>query len=255
MRNVAVLALGSLREALRDRLLYSLLALGALGLTILAMMAPMTLGARDKTFHDAGLAWLHLSGFLAMLILGAWSLHREREQGIWLGILSRPVSRQEFLLGRIGGLLLVLATTLTAVGLIYLVVGWSTGVAPLPGLPQALLYVFLEMSLLAGLILLFSTFTGFAMTVLMSLLIFVAGHMAADLLRMAEMADSTLLGAVMAGCHWLLPHMEIFRVRHELVDGGGPLWREILPVIGYSLLYLSALVGLATAVFARRELR
>ncbi len=255
MRTVAVLAMGSLREALRDRLLYSLLSLGALGLTILALMAPMTLGARDKTFHDAGLAWLHLSGFLAMLILGAWNLHREREQGIWLGILSRPVSRQEFILGRITGLLLVLATTLVAVALIYLIVGFTTGVAPLEGLPQVLLYVFLEMSLLAGLILLFSTFTGFAMTVLMSLLIFVAGHMAADLLRFADMADNPAMSALIAGCHWLLPHMEIFRVRNELVDGGGPTWREIMPVIGYSMLYLSALVGLASAIFTKRELR
>ena len=133
--------------------------------------------------------------------------------------------------------------------------GWTTGVAPLAGLPRALLYVFMALSLLAGLILLFSTFTGFAMTVLMSLFVFVAGHMAADLLRFADMAANPALSALMAGFHWLLPHMEIYRVRHELVDGGGPPWREILPVIGYSMLYLSALVGLATAVFARRELR
>ncbi len=255
MRNVAVLALGSLREALRDRLLYSLLGLGALSLTILALMAPMTLGARDKTFHDAGMAWLHLSGFLVMLILGAWSLHREREQGIWLGVLSRPISRQEFLLGRISGLLLVLAMTLMSVSIIYLLVGMSTGVPPLAGLAQALLFVFLEMSLLAGLILLFSTFTGFAMTVLMSLFIFVAGHMAADLLRFAVMADSVMMSGLMAACHWLLPHMEIYRVRHELVDGGGLPWREVIPVVGYTLLYLSALVALAIAIFSRREIR
>ena len=255
MKNMLVLAMGSLREAMRDRILYGLMGSGALLLLILAMVSPMTLGARDKTFHDAGLAWLHVSGFLTILILGAWSLHRERERGIWLSILTRPVSRSEYLLGRISGLLAVLAVTLIAVGLVYLGLGWATGVAPLTGLPIVLLYVFLEMSILAGLILLFSTFTGFAMTVLLGLLLFTAGHMATDLLRFAAMVDSAPVTAMATGLHWLLPHLEIFRIRHAVVDGAAPALGDSLPVLGYSLLYLAALVSLSVAIFSRREIR
>ncbi len=255
MKNVLVLAMGSLREAMRDRILYGLMGTGALLLLILAMVSPMTLGARDKTFHDAGLAWLHASGFLTMLILGAWSLHRERERGIWLSILTRPVSRSEYLLGRIVGLLSVLFVTLIAVALVYFGMGWATGVKPLTQLPMVVAYIFLEMSILAGLILLFSTFTGFAMTVLLGLLLFTAGHLATDLLRFASMVDSAPVTAAATGLHWLLPHLEMFRIRHAVVDGAGPALVEIVPVLGYTLLYLAALVTLSVAIFSRREIR
>ncbi len=255
MRNVAVLTLAGLREALRDRLLYSLLGLGAILLCVLALVAPLTLGARDKTFHDAALAWIHVSAMLATLVMGAWNLHRERERGIWLGVLTRPVSRQEYLLGRLSGLLGVLGLVIGAAALIYLGIGWATGVAALPGLAAGLLYVFLEMSLLAGLVLLFSTFTGFAMTLFLALAVFAAGHLSADLLRFASLTDGGLLSALALAAHWLLPHLELYRVRNSLVGGSPPAPDALLAALGYTLLYFTALIGAAAAIFARREIR
>ncbi|MBM4118141.1 hypothetical protein FJ251_10455 [bacterium] len=255
MRNVVVLTLASLREALRDRLLYSLLGLGAVVLGVLALMAPLTLGGREKTFHDAALAWIHASALLTMLVLGAWTLHRERERGIWLSVLARPISRQEYLLGRLAGLLGTLGLVIGAATLIYLAIGWATRVPLLPGLGTALLYVFLEMSLLAGIVLLFSTFTGLVMTLFLALAVFAAGHLSADLLRFAALTESGFLRALALAAHWLLPHLELYRVRTSLVGGDLPAPGALLGALGYTLLYFLALVGAAAAIFARREIR
>ena len=269
MRVAAVLAWSALKEALRDRLLYSLLGLGALLLTVLAFMAPLTLGARDKTFSDVALAWIHASGLLAMLVLGAWSLHREQERGIWLGILTRPVSRQEYLIGRVMGLLGVLALMVGGAALVYLLVAWATGVPPVGHLAVGLLYIVfdfnktaegdlyivMEMSLLAGMVLLFSTFTGLVMTLFLALAMFAAGHLSADLLRFAELSHSAVIKGVALGAHWVLPHLELYRVRHDLVAGVAPAPDAILGALGYTLLYFTALVGGAAAIFSRREIR
>ena len=249
MRVAAVLAWSALKEALRDRLLYSLLGLGALLLTVLAFMAPLTLGARDKTFSDVALAWIHASGLLAMLVLGAWSLHREQERGIWLGILTRPVSRQEYLIGRVMGLLGVLALMVGGAALVYLLVAWATGVPPVGHLAVGLLYIVMEMSLLAGMVLLFSTFTGLVMTLFLALAMFAAGHLS------AELSHSAVIKGVALGAHWVLPHLELYRVRHDLVAGVAPAPDAILGALGYTLLYFTALVGGAAAIFSRREIR
>ena len=240
MRVAAVLAWSALKEALRDRLLYSLLGLGALLLTVLAFMAPLTLGARDKTFSDVALAW---------------SLHREQERGIWLGILTRPVSRQEYLIGRVMGLLGVLALMVGGAALVYLLVAWATGVPPVGHLAVGLLYIVMEMSLLAGMVLLFSTFTGLVMTLFLALAMFAAGHLSADLLRFAELSHSAVIKGVALGAHWVLPHLELYRVRHDLVAGVAPAPDAILGALGYTLLYFTALVGGAAAIFSRREIR
>jgi ABC-type transport system involved in multi-copper enzyme maturation permease subunit len=218
-------------------------------------MAPLTLGAREKTFGDVAMAWIHASGLLSMLVLGAWSLHREQERGIWLGILTRPVSRQEYLIGRVLGLLGVLALMLGGAALVYLLVARATGVPPVEHLAVGLLYVFMEMSLLAGMVLFFSTFTGLVMTLFLALAVFAAGHLSADLLRFAELSHSAGLKGLALGAHWVLPHLEIYRVRHDLVAGAVPAPGAILAALGYTMLYFTALVGAAAAVFSRREIR
>ncbi len=255
MKSVAVLVLGNVRETLRERLLAGLLATGGLVLFALMLVAPLALGARVKTFHDVGLAWIHLSGMLILLVLGAWTLHRERERGIWLTVLTRPVARHEYLLGRFLGLVATLALTILASATIYVLIGLLVGLEPLPGLAVGLLYTFLEMSLLAGLLLFFSTFCGFGMTVFFSLAVFFAGHLSGDLLRMGELGASVALGVALRFAHALLPNMEIFRIREGLVSGALPARAEILQAVGYTVLYLSALCSLSFATFARKEIR
>ncbi|MBN2171050.1 MAG: ABC transporter permease [Candidatus Krumholzibacteriota bacterium] len=255
MKRVGVLVLYSVQETLRDRLLLGLLAAGAILLLLVGLLAPMTLGAREKTFHDLGLAWIHLSGVLILLVLGAWTLHRERERGIWLTILTRPVTRAEYVLGRLLGLLCTLALALLGSALVYSLVGWITGLGPTAGLGISLAYNFLEMSILAGLILLFSTFSGFALTVFLAMAVFFAGHLSADLLRLAALTDNSLARSLATAFHWLLPHLELFRVRNALVAGTAPAPLEALRDLGYALAYLGALAGIAITVFLRREIR
>ena len=255
MKRIGVLVYGSLQESMRDKVILTMLAIGSLLLFCVALTAPMTLGAREKTFHDMGLAWIHLSGLLVLLVLGTWILHRERERGIWLTILTRPVDRKEYLLGRFLGLLATLAATLAATGAIYSLIAVSTGIQPLPGLGYALLFTFLEMSILAGLLLLFSTVTGFTLSVLLALALYFAGHLSSDLLRIAELTDSLPLKWTTLGIHWLLPHLEIFRIRDDLVAGIVPTGKALLQCVLYAVLYIGALFGVSYGVFSRREIR
>jgi len=255
MNKVGILALSSLQETLKDRLLAGLLLLGTAILIALVFMAPMTLGARDKTYHDFGLAWIHLSAFLILIVLGAWSLHRERERGIWVIILARPVTRGEYLLGRSLGLLGGLVMTVLAFTALYLLISHLAGIAPLPGLHWALLYTIMEMSILAGLVIFFSSVSGFAMTVFLSLAVFLAGHLAGDLIRFASLTESPALAKAALAMHWFLPQLEIYRIRDGLVSGAQPSAAAVGQAVLYTLLYGSALFVLSLAAFGRKELR
>ncbi|MCP4548986.1 MAG: ABC transporter permease subunit [bacterium] len=255
MRQIGILVLGNFKESVRDKLLLTMLGGGIILLGMIAVMSPLNLGARDKTFHDIGLAWIHISGMLILLLLGAWTIHREREKGIWLTVLTRPISRSQFMLGRLMGLLTTLAFTIVASTLIYSIIAMITGIGILPGIWRGALFIFLEMSLLAGLVLFFSSITGFAMTIFMAMAIFFAGHMSSDLLRAAVLAESSVLSGVMMFLNWLLPHMEMYRIRGALVGGDLPTVSQILHTACYSLFYLSALFALSMAIFSRKDIR
>jgi ABC-type transport system involved in multi-copper enzyme maturation permease subunit len=255
MKKIAAMVGANLRESIRDRLMIGLMVAGAAILLILAFMAPMALGAREKSFHDLGLAWIHLSGFLILILLGAWSIQRERERGIWLSVLTRPVSRFEYLIGRLLGLLGTLCIMVVASAAIYAAIGFLTGVPPLPGLPAAMLYIFLELSLLAGIILLLSCVSGFSMTVFISLALFMAGHLSGDLLRMVNHTENGALLILMKSLRWILPHLEMFRIRGDLVAGYSPDLPMIMKALTYAGCYLTALFIISHAIFVRREIR
>jgi hypothetical protein len=85
--------------------------------------------------------------------------------------------------------------------------------------------------------------------------LFFAGHLSSDLLRLAALTDSGPTRVLAQVAHWLLPRLEIYRIRDELVLGHEPQLLEIATTVGYTLLYLTGLAALACAIFARREIR
>ena len=148
-----------------------------------------------------------------------------------------------------------IASTILCGLAIFIIIGRLTGIAPLSGVWLAAIFIFLEMSLLAGLLLFFASFSGFAVTVFMALAIFFAGHMSSDLLRAAVLTQNTAVSGLLMFFNWLLPHMEMFRIRGRLVGGELPGGAELIRAAVYAVLYLGALFAAAAAIFSRQELR
>ncbi len=113
---IAAIGLNTFREAVRDRILYSMLFF-AVGLIlfslVLGKIAPQE---QLRLTIDVGLAAISLMTVLLAIILGGTNLHKEIERKTVYFILPMPIARWQFLAGKFVGLLWVLLVSLVIMG-------------------------------------------------------------------------------------------------------------------------------------------
>lgn len=108
LSRIAVVALNAYREAVRARLLHGLLAL-ALGTCAYSMVvASMSLQGELRVIADVGAASISLYALVVAVVVGATSLHRELELKTIFPVLTRPIARHEYVLGKYLGIVLTI---------------------------------------------------------------------------------------------------------------------------------------------------
>ncbi len=106
---ILAIAMNTYREAVRARVLYGLLA-AALGTSVYSVLvATLSLSQEARVVADIGSASISLYAVLVAIVLGATSLHRELELKTIFPILTRPLRRHEYVIGKYLGTLLTLA--------------------------------------------------------------------------------------------------------------------------------------------------
>jgi hypothetical protein len=109
LARVLTIAMNTYREAVRARVLHGLFALAIATSAYAVVVGNMSLHQESRVIADIGAASISLYAVLVAIVLGATSLHRELELKTIFPILSRPLRRYEYLLGKYVGTLLTLA--------------------------------------------------------------------------------------------------------------------------------------------------
>ena len=95
-------------EAVRDRFLYILTGSGIVVLLSSLILGQMAVGGQERVIQNTGFWVMGIWGLLAVIYLGSNIVRQEIERHTVYLILSRPVNRPTFLLGKFTGMVLVL---------------------------------------------------------------------------------------------------------------------------------------------------
>src|SRR5688572_10435954 len=143
---VAAIAANTFREAIRDRILYLLLAFAILMIVSSRVLSLLTVGAEEKIVKDVGLASLSLFGVATAIFVGVGLVFKEIEKRTVYTLISKPISRSQFILGKYLGLVMVLAVNLSIMTAVFYLLLMLKGWMDL-GITRAVLLIFVELSL------------------------------------------------------------------------------------------------------------
>ncbi len=122
MNRILAIALNTFREAVRDRVLYVVLALASAVLLFTLALAELSLDQQRRVVRDIGLASISLFSVLVAIFLGSSLLYKEIERKTLYVILPKPIHRWEFLVGKFFGIGLTGAIFVLLMGSIQLLV-------------------------------------------------------------------------------------------------------------------------------------
>jgi ABC-type transport system involved in multi-copper enzyme maturation permease subunit len=109
VQRIYAIALTSFREAIRDRILFAVLGLGAASVCLGLGMGALSYGEVTRIVVDHGLVTVSLLANVVAIFLGATFLYKELELRTLYVLLARPVARHEIVLGKFVGILVTAA--------------------------------------------------------------------------------------------------------------------------------------------------
>lgn len=265
---VRAVALAVFKESVRDRVPYSLVLFSVVLMAAAVFMSRLTASQDLKVIKDLGLASMNLIGLLIALFIGTGLVAKEVERRSIYSVLSKPISRTSFLLGKFFGLVLTLAVNLAMMtaafysmllyqdltAIDWVQQGWrAPALDPRLLLPIALTLV--QLTLVTAIALLFSTFSSPLLATLFTLGLWVAGHFAVDLRDFGTAVDAPVAAAVARALYYVLPNLAALDVKNQVVHGLPVAWPAVGVGVAATAVYIGLVLTVASAVFARRDFK
>jgi ABC-type transport system involved in multi-copper enzyme maturation permease subunit len=101
MTKLYAIAINTMREAIRNKLLYSILLFAVLVVAVAALFGSVSIGDQMKFVKDFSLMSVSLFGVAIAVMLGVSMLNKELGRKTIYNILSKPVARWEFIVGKV----------------------------------------------------------------------------------------------------------------------------------------------------------
>src|ERR1700687_2224784 len=255
---IAYIASNTFREAVRDRVLYNLIAFALLMSGAAILVGQISIEINRIVLINLGLTAISMFGIVIAIFIGIGLVSKEIEKRTLYTVLAaRPVRRWEFITGKFLGLVMTLTVNalLMSVGFFAAVLYVSHGLGRGDlQLLTAIYFILLEFVMITALALLFSTFSTPVFSSIFAFAIFAIGTFGEDLRGFARMASGGTRWA-MTGAAYLVPNFAALNVISQVAHDTAVEPKLILLNTLYVVAYTAAVLTASVWIFERRNLK
>lgn len=254
---VAHIASNTFREAVRDRVLYNLIAFALLMSGAAILVGQISIDIERLVVINLGLTAVSLFGMVIAIFIGIGLVSKEIDRRTLYTVLSRPVRRWEFIVGKFFGLAgtLFVNTFFMAVGVFAALLYVSHHFQSADGwVLVALYFIVLQFLIITALALLFSSFSSPLMAAVFAFSLFIIGTFAEDLRGFAGMTQGVTRWLA-TGAAYLVPNFSALNVISSVAHEQAVSGQLILYNTAYALIYTTMALCGAVLIFERRNLK
>jgi len=267
------IAFATAKEAIRQPAFFVLAFIAGSSLIGSVFVAYFTFGEDIKMYKDTGLTTISFACLLLALLTASSTVAEEIEGKTAITLLSKPINRRQFIVGKFLGIEMGVLALFGLLGLlfaagVYYKFGYDLresagGVAEsaqrwnqvkqvLPGLALG----FFEVTVLAAVSVAISTRLPMLVNLVVCIAVFFLGHLSPVLVEATSQGQVSELVSFMARLFaWALPSLEFFNAGPAISTGAVIPWvGYVLPALGYCVLYSGAALLFAFLLFEDRDL-
>lgn len=258
MGTVWTLALATFGEAVRRKILLIFLVVAIALLVLFFAFAQFQATEQMVIIKSTGLGIISLAGVFISVILGINLIPNEIDRRTIYTILSKPVNRWQFILGKfIGGLLTVLLN-IFAMGLIFIVAVAAKAHAFQYSIIDGVTMIFFQMMLISGVALLFSVFVSPFVNFFLTFAVYIVGSMSSVTESLATPAPnkSIVTQYLFKFVHFIIPNFGNFNIQNPIIHPDVQvvnMAKYMSTNILYAFIEVAIMMLVAILIFDRRE--
>ncbi len=250
-----LIARNTFREAARDRVLIGVGVAGLIGVLATQALSPLALGEGQRLTVDLSLSLVSLLGLLTVVMVGTSLVAKEIDRHTIYNLLSRPIPRPLYLVGKWGGLSAVLWLLAAVLGVVLWSVLALRGAGSFaPAIAQAVYLAGLELTVLTALAVMFSALSTPVLSSLYTVGVFFVGTWTYDLRVFAAKCPPMLAGMLEVGAN-VAPNLPLFNMRAMAAEGIATSWHHLFVATIYAFVYCGCVLALAAAAFESRDFK
>jgi ABC-type transport system involved in multi-copper enzyme maturation permease subunit len=264
VRNIIIIALNTFKESIRDKILYNIVFL-ALAMAIMSiLLGEWSVFDRAHVIKGLTFSIMSVSGLLISIFVGISLVQKEIQKRTVLTLLSKPLFRGDFILGKYVGLIMVVSAHLTLLTVVFYGILWMTDSSPQWILLQAIFMIFIEMALVVAMAVLFSSFSTPVLSALFTMGLYISGHLSNEILKQIALLK------VMSGdpfvkeyytqmeffaklANYILPNLHHFNIQHQIIHGLALPENYIFTTVAYGFGYIVLLLSISVWWFSKRD--
>lgn len=253
LARVYAIALNTFREAVRSKVLYAILFFALLLIFASMAFAELSMHQQERVIKDLGIVVITLFGAILAVFTGVSLLHKEIEKKTIYTIVSKPIERWHFLLGKYLGILMTMAVQVAIMSAIFLLLLYIRDLPITAVVLQALLLIYVEVAVVAAFAMMFSSFSSPFLSGMLTASVFLLGNLHDQIATFAQDSDSAMVRTVLTIAEMVLPNLSLFNLSDEVTADLAVSAEYLGYAVLHGLFYTAMLMFVATFIFRRRD--
>jgi len=253
MRKVLGIARYTFTEIFRNKVYYVLVLFAFVLVGAALLLGALGGEQKNRMIIDFGLVSIEAFTLLVAVFAAVTLVLEEMESKTLYLVLSRPVARYEFVLGRYLGLLLLLTATFLFMASSHMALLHVEHISIDSGYALSLLYSWEKIVLITAIGMAFSLFaTSTVSAVAFTFFFWIMGHFSSEIHFLAQKTSKPLLTALFNAFYYLAPNFQVMNLRDlpsASLAGSGWLW----PAAGYGICYTVSCLAVVILLFRKKE--
>lgn len=255
MRNIFSIAEYTVKENIRSKIFYILLLFLFVMLGTALIFSSLSPDTEARVITDIGLASIEIFTFMAGIFIAVNLVLTEIENRTIYMLMSRPLHRAEYILGRYMGTIAILFITILIMAffLALLLIGVtksSLSHIVLWSLITTFFKIFIVVSIALTSSLVFSSSIT---AVAFSSLVWIIGHFSQELKILSQQASFPAAKKLLTGLYYLMPNFQYLNLKDKLYIPEAVPMNIIFLVLLYSIVYTTLVLMVGIALFKRKE--
>ncbi len=250
---IKAIALNTFKEAVRNKIFYLLIFFGIFFSLSSKIISLLTIGDNIKIIKDVGLSSINFFSVLIAIFTGINLVYKEIEKKTVYFILSKPVERRDFIIGKFLGLSLTMLIALSSMILVFAFFLFMFSGTFDPGLLLYFAFLYTELLVIISISILFSSFSSPILSSVFTIILYLVGHVTWTFNEFKYKLIYPLEKFFAYLIYYLFPNLEKFNIKSELVMGDTITFSIISGTLAYGLLYVAAILMLSVYIFNKRE--
>ena len=246
------IALNTFKEIVRYKFLYLIVFFAWIFTLFSLALGKLTIWESQKVIVDFGLSMIEIFGLIGVLFVGSQLLFKEIEGKTIFLILSKPIKRQDFILGKFFGFSATILLIVFFQALLFLGVLFFQGIPITSLILWTVLFTFLKLEILLAIVFFFSTFMSTIMTIMVSLMVYLISHSFSLIIDLfVRMQDMILVQSIRI-FQLIFPPLEALNIKDVIGTFSEFSLRFFLYNSVYSLLYICIILFFTVQIFSRK---